>query len=87
TQAPPTTVGGSSTPVDTTTTLVSPTTTPPVTLPGSDQAAPFAARDADTGEEPPGWLVATAVAALLAAGAATAGTAWRLGEQEQRAGR
>lgn len=87
TAAPPTTVEGSSAPADTSTTVATPSTTPPVTLPGSDQAAPFAPAAPADDEGPPGWLVAIAVGALLAAGAATAATAWRLGEQEQRTSR
>jgi len=70
-------------------TAAPPTTTPPVTmgppgpgepaLPGSDQAAPFPP-EADPDEaRAEGWLVAVAVAALLASGALTSAVAWRQG--------
>lgn len=73
TAAPPTTVAGDT------------TTEPPVSVPEPTQAAPFtpAAPPADTSGDPPSWLVALAVAALLASGAGTAGVAWRLAEREQ----
>lgn len=51
--------------------------TPPPTLPGPEQAAPFDG-PTEPPEEPAGWLIAVAVAALLASGAALASTvAWR----------
>lgn len=51
------------------------TTTP--TLPGPEQAAPFEGPGPTAGDEPPGWLVAAAVAALLASGALASTVAWR----------
>ena len=59
------------------TTAIAPDTTTPVdTLPGTEQAAPFAT-GADRAEEASSWLVAFAIALLLGSGTATASVAWR----------
>jgi serine protease len=60
-----------------TTTAPPPLTPPPsVSTPETSTAAPFS--PAPTRQDPPGWLVALAVAALLASAAGTAAAAWRL---------
>ena len=81
----PTTDGSGAPPPTPPTTAAPPTTAPaaggapPPTLPGPEQAAPF--DDAgDPDEEPPGWLVVLAVAAVLASGALTSTVAWRRAE-------
>jgi subtilisin family serine protease len=62
------------------------TTAPPATLPGPDQAAPFTPTQpsVEARRDPPPWLVATAVVALLASAGATAAVAWRFSELEAR---
>jgi len=86
-----TTAGAPSTtePVGTSTTVAPPstapgetTTAPPVDPPDPVQAAPFtpATPPADPADDAPAWLVAIAVGAVLASGAATATTAWRVAE-------
>jgi hypothetical protein len=86
TAAPSTT----SPPVTATTATTAPgptTTSPAVSIPTPVQAAPFTtpappAAGADGEEDVPGWLVATAIAAIVAVGAATAATAWNMAERE-----
>jgi serine protease len=66
-------------PAPTTVPPVPPTTGPPsISTPDTSTAAPFTAAPADDADDPPGWLVGTAVAALLASAAAAASVAWRL---------
>jgi hypothetical protein len=73
----------------TATTAPGPTTTAPaVSIPTPVQAAPFTtpgppSGSRDGGDDVPGWLVATAIAAIVAVGAATSATAWNLGERER----
>jgi serine protease len=82
--APPTTAGAGG-PGPTTTGPAPTTTAPPATLPGSDQAAPFAPLPPSGPDDgPPTWLVGLAVAALVGAGGATAAVAWRFSELEAR---
>ena len=50
---------------------------PPVTTPDTSAAAPFDAGPADDPDDTPGWLIASAVAAVLVSGAATTSTVWR----------
>jgi subtilisin family serine protease len=61
-----------------TTTSSPPSSVPAVSTPETSTAAPYSAGSTDEPDEPPGWLIATAVAALLASAAATGTTAWRL---------
>ncbi|MGH9274030.1 MAG: S8 family serine peptidase [Acidimicrobiales bacterium] len=82
TSAPPTTPPTVSTPTaPPSTAAATPTTaprlTPPVTTPDTSTAAPFSTDPADNPDDPPGWLIATAVAAVLASATATGSTAWR----------
>jgi subtilisin family serine protease len=65
--APPTTAS----PIPTT----APAEPPPVTTPDTTAAAPFDSGREDP-REPPGWLTALAIAAVLATGTASATTAW-----------
>jgi subtilisin family serine protease len=59
------------------------TTAPQVSIPTTEQAAPFTPGGSPSTDDPPGWLVAVAVGALLASAAATAATAWHLAELER----
>lgn len=62
-----------------------PASPPMVSVPGAQQAAPFSPASPtrpDGHDEPPGWLVALAVGALLGAGGATSATGWRLGRRD-----
>ena len=63
------------------------TTAPPVSIPEPAQAAPFtpATPPGRSPDDPPGWLVAIAAAAVLAAGTGTAMTVWREAERRSRA--
>lgn len=59
------------------------TTAPQVSIPTTEQAAPFTPGGSPAStDDPPAWLVALAVGALLASAAATAATAWHLAETE-----
>jgi subtilisin family serine protease len=69
TTAPPTTAPATAT--------TAPPPAPPVTTPDTSAAAPFDAGPTGQPDDPPGWLIALAVAAVLASGAATTSTAWR----------
>jgi subtilisin family serine protease len=80
--APPTTPAPATpTTAATATTAPSPTTAPPpgppVTTPDTSTAAPFTPDATDDADDVPAWLIATAIAAILATGAATGATAWR----------
>ena len=55
-----------------------------MSIPTTVEAAPFSPTDSPAAnDDPPGWLIALAVGALLASSAATAATAWHLAEQDQ----
>jgi subtilisin family serine protease len=71
TEAPPSTAPGET------------TTAPPVSTPDPVEAAPFtpATPPESTSGDPPGWLVALAVAAIVASGVGAATTAWRAAER------
>lgn len=59
------------------------TTAPSVSIPEPTQAGPFSPVTGPTDDDdPPAWLVAIALAALLASGGATAATTWHLAERE-----
>jgi subtilisin family serine protease len=83
------TTTGPSVTATTATTVPSVTTTvPPVSIPTPVQAAPFTttgppARDPADEDAVPGWLVAIAIAAVVASGGATATAAWNLAERER----
>ncbi len=87
TTATPTTGATTSPPPVPTTAPAAPTSAPPappptapsaISTPDTSTAAPFTAGAPGDDDGPPGWLVATAVAALLASAAAAAAVAWRL---------